>query len=258
MSVNVYYRDDGPKDAPAVVLSGSLGSSLDMWDPQMAGLAGAFRVVRYDPRGHGGSPVPPGPYTIGDLGADVLRLLDRLKVRRAHFVGLSLGGMTGMWLGAHAPERIGRLALLCTSPKLGTPESWAERAELVRSKGSGEVASAVVGRWFTPAYIEREPDTVSMFTQMVADTPAEGYASCCDAIGHMDLRGDLPAITAPTLVVGGLDDPATPPSHAELIASSIPGARLEIVPDSAHLASWEQATLVNELLTEHLSQPSTD
>ncbi|TDQ51579.1 3-oxoadipate enol-lactonase [Actinorugispora endophytica] len=254
MSVDVHYTVDGPEDAPVVVLSGSLGSNLGMWDPQMAGLTGDFRVVRYDIRGHGGSPVPPGPYSMADLGSDVVRLMDRLKVRRAHFAGLSLGGMTGMWLGAHAPERIDRLALLCTSPLLGTPEAWAERAGLVRAEGPAAVAPGVVGRWFTPAYAEREPDTVALFAEMIADTPAEGYAGCCDAIGRMDLRPDLPAITAPTLVVGGFDDPSTPPDQAELIAASIPDSRLEIVPDAAHLASWEQATVVNELLIEHFGK----
>ncbi|WP_369975112.1 alpha/beta fold hydrolase [Thermobifida halotolerans] len=116
----------------------------------MAGLTGLFRVVRYDIRGHGDSPAPPGPYSIADLASDVLRLLDRLKVERAHFAGLSIGGMTGMWLGAHAPERIDRLALLCTSPKLGTPESWADRIRVVREQGTGALAPTVVGRWFTP------------------------------------------------------------------------------------------------------------
>ncbi|UOE19968.1 3-oxoadipate enol-lactonase [Thermobifida halotolerans] len=251
MSVEVNYTVDGPEDAPLVVLSGSLGSRLDMWDPQMAGLTGLFRVVRYDIRGHGDSPAPPGPYSIADLASDVLRLLDRLKVERAHFAGLSIGGMTGMWLGAHAPERIDRLALLCTSPKLGTPESWADRIRVVREQGTGALAPTVVGRWFTPAYIEREPDTIELFTDMISETSVEGYAGCCAAIQHMDLRPDLPSITAPTLVVAGKEDPSTPPDQAELIAEAIPDARLEIVPDAAHLASWEQATAVNELLIQH-------
>lgn len=252
MSVDVHYTVDGPEDAPVVVLSGALGSRLDMWDPQMAGLTGQFRVVRHDIRGHGGSPVPPAPYSMADLGSDVLRLLDRLKVERAHFAGLSLGGMTGMWLAAHAPERIDRLALLGTSPKPpGTREGWAERIHTVRTEGMAALAPTVVERWFTPAYAEREPQTVALFVDMVANTPAEGYAGCCAAIQHMDLRPGLPSIGAPTLVVVGKQDPSTPPELSELIASAIPDARLEIVPDAAHLVSWEQATIVNELLVEH-------
>ncbi|GLU46324.1 3-oxoadipate enol-lactonase [Nocardiopsis ansamitocini] len=253
MSIDVHYTVDGPEEAPLVVLSGSLGSTLEMWDPQMAGLAGRFRVVRYDIRGHGRSPLPRTPWTIADLGSDVLRLLDRLKARRAHFAGLSIGGMTGMWLGAHAPERVGRLALICTSPKLGTPEGWAAQAALVRAKGTGAVADAVIGRWFTPAFLEREPQIVADLTSMIAGTPVEGYAGCCEAIGCMDLRGDLGSISAPTLVITGEHDFAVPPEEGKLIADMIPGARLEVLADAAHLASWERAPQINDLLTAHFT-----
>ncbi len=255
MSVDVHYTVDGPEDAPLVVLSGALGSRLDMWDPQMAGLTGQFRVVRYDMRGHGSSPVPPAPYSLADLGSDVLRLLDRLKVERAHFAGLSIGGMIGMWLAAHAPERIDRLALLCTSPKPpGTPEGWAERIDTVRSGGTAAVAPTVVGRWFTPAYAAREPETVALFVDMISATSDEGYAGCCAAIQQMDLRPDLPSISAPTLVVAAEQDTSIPPELADLIVAGIPDSRLKVVPDAAHLVSWEQATLVNELLVEHFGK----
>jgi len=257
MSVDVHYTVDGPEDGPVVVLSGSLGSRLDMWDPQMAGLTGQFRVVRYDLRGHGSSPVPSAPYTMADLGSDVLRLLDRLKVERAHFAGLSIGGMTGMWLAANAPERIDRLALLCTSATPpGTPEAWEERIRTVRTQGTAAIAPTVVSRWFTPAYAERDPETVSLFIDMIANTPDEGYVGCCNAIQTMDLLPGLPSITAPTLVVAGKLDPTSPPEHAELIASRIPNARMEVIPDAAHLASWEQATFVNELLLDHFGRSS--
>ncbi|GAA3755946.1 3-oxoadipate enol-lactonase [Spinactinospora alkalitolerans] len=253
MSVDVHYRIDGPDDAPAVVLSGSLGSTLEMWEPQAAALSGDFRVIRYDIRGHGSSPVPDGPYSMADLGSDVSRLLDRLGIARAHFAGLSIGGMTGMWLAAHAPDRVDRLALLCTSAQLGPPENWAQRAAAVRAEGVGAVAAGVLERWFTPAFAEREPDTVERLTAMVAGTPAEGYAGCCAAIEHMDLRADLPGITASTLVVAGADDPSTPPDHAQRIAAGIPGARMRVVPGAAHLASWEQAGMINPLLREHFA-----
>ncbi|GAB3205103.1 3-oxoadipate enol-lactonase [Marinactinospora thermotolerans] len=251
MTVDVHHVIDGPEDAPVLILGGSLGSTLEMWEPQVADLARDLRVVRYDMRGHGRSPVPGGPYTIADLGADVVRLLDRLGVRRAHFAGLSIGGMTGMWLGAHAPERIDRLALLCTSALLGPPEGWSRRAATVRAEGTGAVAAGVVERWFTPGFAHAEPAVVERMTSMVAATPAEGYAGCCAAIERMDLRPDLPAIAAPTLVVAGADDPATPPAHAELIADAVPGARLEVVGPGAHLASWERADQVNPLLRAH-------
>ncbi|MFC3995556.1 3-oxoadipate enol-lactonase [Nocardiopsis sediminis] len=251
MSIDVHYAVDGPEGAPVVVLAGSLGSTLEMWGPQVAALAGDFRVVRYDTRGHGSSPVPEGPYDLADLGGDLLRLLDRVGAGRAHLAGLSLGGMTAMWVAAHAPERVGRLALLCTSAHLGPPEGWADRAKTVRAGGTGAVAEGVVSRWLTPGYAERRPSVAEWLRRMVAGTPAEGYAACCGAIERMDLRGDLARIGAPTLVVAGADDPATPPVHAEAIAAGIGGARLHVLEPAAHLASWEQAGAVNELLRAH-------
>ncbi|QBI53375.1 3-oxoadipate enol-lactonase [Streptomonospora litoralis] len=250
MSVEVHHVAEGPPQAPLLVLSGSLGSTLEMWRPQVEALSDRFRIVRYDIRGHGRSPVPPGPYSLADLGGDVLRLLDRLGAERAHFAGLSLGGMTGMWLAAHAPERIDRLALLCTAPKM-PPEAWRQRAQTVREQGVGAVADGVVERWFTPGYAEREPEVVAMMRRMVAGVSAEGYAGCCTAIEHMDLRPDLARITAPTLVVAGGEDPATPPADAERIAAAVPDARLHVLDGGAHLASWERAEEVDGLLRTH-------
>ncbi|MDA8372246.1 MAG: 3-oxoadipate enol-lactonase [Nocardiopsaceae bacterium] len=257
MSIDVRYVVDGPEDAPVVVLSGSLGSTLDMWRPQVAALAAEFRVVRYDHRGHGGSPAPEGPYSIADLGGDLLRLLDRIGAERAHVAGVSLGGMVGMWLAAHAPERIDRLALICTSALLGPAEQWAQRAAAVREKGVAPIAPGIVERWFTPAYAEREPDAVEAMRAMLASNDAEGYASCCEAIERMDLRADLAAISAPTLVLAGAQDLATPPEHGERIAREIPDARLRVLDDAAHLASWQQADTVNDLLRAHFGHMAT-
>jgi 3-oxoadipate enol-lactonase len=247
-----YYTVDGPADGPVLVLGNSLGSTLHMWDPQLPRLAERYRVVRFDTRGHGCSPVPDGPYDIADLGADVLALLDTLGVARAHFCGLSLGGMVGMWLAGHAPERVDRLVLCCTSARLGPPESWAERASIVRAHGTEAIADAGVGRWVTPAYAARHPDRVAELRAMIAGTPAEGYASCCGVIERMDLTPILPSIGAPTLVIAGADDPASPPSHPAAIAAAVPGARLAVVPEAAHLANVEQAETVTKLIMEHL------
>jgi 3-oxoadipate enol-lactonase len=236
---------------PTVVLSNSLGSTSAIWDTQVPAVEERYRVVRYDHRGHGESPVPPGPYTIADLGGDVLALLDSLGVDRASFCGLSLGGMVGMWLAAHAPERIDRLVLLCTSAKLPR-EPWLERAHLVRAEGTAAVADVVVGRWFTPAFAARRPELVAKMRAMVAGTPAEGYASCCDAIAVMDLRDDLRAVRAPTLVVGAADDPAIPAEHSAAIAERIEHARLVVLPDAAHLPTIEQGELVTRHILEHL------
>jgi 3-oxoadipate enol-lactonase len=242
----------GPEDAPALVLSNSIGSSLAMWDPQAAALAERFRLIRYDTRGHGESPVPPGPYELADLGGDVLELLDHLGIERAHLAGLSLGGMTGMWLGTHAPERLGRLVLLCTSAKLGPPEMWADRARTVREQGTGAVAEGGVGRWLTEGFRAQHPDTTERLQAMIASQPDEGYAACCGVIERMDQVADLPAITAPTLVIAGAQDPATPPEHAERIVAGIPGARLEVLDPAAHLANVEQPEAVTRLILEHL------
>lgn len=256
-SVSVHHVVDAsadlPPDAPAVILSNSLGSTLTMWDQQVAALARHFRVVRYDTRGHGESPVPVGPYTIDDLADDVIALLDRLHVARAHFVGLSLGGMTGLRLAARNPDRIDRLVLLCTSALLGPAKSWHDRAAVVRSQGTATVAEAVVERWYTASLAQREPDRIRAARDMVAATPAEGYASCCEAIAEMDLTGDLSSVAAPTLAIAGSDDPATPPSHLRRIAVGVCNGRLLVVPASAHLANDEQPDIVNRALIAHLA-----
>jgi 3-oxoadipate enol-lactonase len=250
--VDVPHRIDGRDDAPPLVLSNSLGSTSDMWEPQIPALSERFRVIRYEIRGHDGAPVPDGPYTIADLGGDALALLDRLGIERAHFAGLSLGGMTGMWLGVNAPGRLDRLALLCTSAMLANDHDWPLRARTVReADDTGAVADAVVERWFTPAFREANPELAKRMREMIAATPPEGYAGCCDAIGGMDLEADIEAIRAPTLVIGGRHDNATPPRHQERIAERIPGARLELV-DGAHLANYERADEVTSLLLSHL------
>jgi 3-oxoadipate enol-lactonase len=246
-TVALHHAVDGLRDGPPLVLGGSLGTGLEMWRPQLPALAARHRVVRYDHRGHGGSPVPPGPYTIDDLGGDVLRLLDHLGCSTVDYAGLSLGWMVGMWLAAHAPERIGRLALLCTAAHLPPEVGYRQRAALVRADGMAGVVEPVLGRWFTPAFpaADREP-----YRAMLAGTPPEGYAGCCEAIAGMDLRPVLSKITAPTLVVAAADDPAIPPRYAEQIADAVPGSRLVVLDHAAHLASVEQAGALDRLLLD--------
>lgn len=253
-AVEVHAVVSGRADAPAVVLSNSLGSTHRMWDAQLADLEQRFRVVRYDTRGHGASPVPDGPYGIDDLADDLVALLDRLGIAKAHLVGLSLGGMTVMRVAIRNPERVQRLALLCTGAQLPPASAWTERAALVRAQGSASVAAAVVQRWFTPAYLEANPGVRSAHEQMIAATSAEGYAACCEAIAELDLREQLSTITAPTLAIAGADDPATPPAKLEEIVARIPGARLLTVPQAAHLANAEQPATITPALIEHLEQ----
>lgn len=249
MTVDLAYDVQGPPDAPLLVLGSSLGTDRSMWAAQIPALVGPFRVLRYDHRGHGASPGPEGPYRIDDLAGDVLELVDRIGAGRFGLVGLSLGGMVAMRLAAAVPDRVGALAVLCTSAHL-PPEPWWDRAAAVRRAGTAVIADAVVDRWFTTGYAEAWPVVVAGLRQCLLDASRTGYAGCCDAIAEMDLRPVLASITAPTLVVAGADDRAIDGSHARTIADGIPDARLEVVP-GAHLASVESARWCTQLLLEH-------
>lgn len=244
----------GRADGPVLVLSNSLGSTHRMWDAQLAALEQRFRVVRYDTRGHGASPVPLGPYRIDDLADDLIALLGRLEVERAHIVGLSLGGMTAMKVAARNPDRVDRLVLLCTGARLTPASDWTARAATVRAHGTVAVAASVVARWFTPAHLAAHPDVRARHESMVAGTPAEGYAGCCEAIAALDLRDDLGSIVAPTLSIAGADDPATPPAQLQEIANSVKDGQLLIVSHAAHLANAEQPDAVTRAVIEHLEQ----
>ncbi|MDG4767151.1 3-oxoadipate enol-lactonase [Solwaraspora sp. WMMD406] len=252
--VELAYELVGPDDGPVVLLANSLGSTRRMWDPQVPALTDAgFRVLRCDTRGHGASPVPPGPYTIADLGADALALLDQLGLDRVHVAGVSLGGMIGMWLGAYAPQRVDRLVLSCTSAWFGPAQTWWQRAATVRARGTEAVADVAVARWFTPGFAVRAPAAVAAARAMIAATPAEGYAGCCAVLARADLTAVLPSIVAPTLVIAGADDPATPPEHASAIVDALPDATMVVVPDAAHLANLEQPERVSRLILDHLT-----
>ena len=236
----LHYELEGADDAPLLVLSNSLGTTLDMWLPQMPALLEHFRVLRYDTRGHGQSEVTPGPYSIAQLGNDVLALLDHVQAPRAHFCGLSMGGMTGIWLGIHAPDRIERLVLCNTSAAIGVPEMWNARIAQVRGGGMAAVIDAVLERWFTNDFLAHAPAQVDRVRAMLANTQVEGYVANCAAVRDMDQRADLGRIATPTLVIGGKYDKSTPPEHGELIARSIPGARY-VELNAAHLSNWEAA-----------------
>ncbi|PKW13514.1 3-oxoadipate enol-lactonase [Saccharopolyspora spinosa] len=242
------WQETGHADAPVLVLSNALGCTWEMWEPQLDALNSAYHVLRYNQRGHGRSPVLPGPYTLADLGADVLALLDYLEVPRASFMGSSLGGMIGLWLGAHAGERIEGLTVCCSSAWLGQEQVELDRAATAREHGTNELVSPTIERWFTPHFREWHAET-AIYSAMIASTDDEAYALCSELTGRVDLRADLPTITAPTLVVAGADDPATPPEHSAAIVDGIgANARLEVLPHAAHLANVEQAEAFTALL----------
>ncbi len=246
-SGKLHYQIDGSDQAPVLVLSNSLGTTMDMWLPQLPALVEHFRVLRYDTRGHGQSDVTPGPYTIAQLGGDVISLLDALKIPRAHFCGLSMGGMTGMWLGIHHPTRIDRLLLCNTSAAIGVPEMWNSRIAQVRQGGMKVVTDTVLQRWFTDDFLSHAPAQVERVRNMLANTTVEGYVANCAAVRDMDQRAELGRIASPTLVIGGKHDKSTPPEHGELIARSIPGARY-VELNAAHLSNWEVA----QAFTQHV------
>ena len=249
----LHHEIAGPADAHVLLLGGSLGTTLEMWEAQRP-LAERFRVVTFDHRGHGRSPSPAGPYEIADLGRDVLELMDKLGVERASYCGLSIGGMVGMWLGAHASSRIDHLVLLCTAAYMPPASAWRARAQAVLAAGSPEpVADAIVERWLTPQFATGHPEVRDRLRAMLAGSDAAGYAACCGAIERMDLRTDLARVAAPTLVVSGAQDLATPVDRQALIAERIAGARHEVIDPGAHVVAVERPEAVNALIEEFLT-----
>lgn len=234
------HRFDGPEDAPVLVLPSSLGTTRALWEPQLDAFARAFRVLRYEHRGHGDSPAPPGPYSMADLAGDALDLLDGVGVERASWCGLSLGGMVGMWLGANAPDRLDALVLACTAAQVGAPDAYRERAAFVREQGIEPVADAVVARWFTAETFRGRPELPARFREILVSTATEGYAGCCEALGGWDFRDKLADVSVPTLVVATGEDEATPKPDTDLLAERIPGARLVTIEGAAHLGNLER------------------
>ncbi|MGH9108172.1 MAG: 3-oxoadipate enol-lactonase [Acidimicrobiales bacterium] len=245
-------RLDGPPGAPVLVLAGSLGTTLALWDHQVAALAGYFRVLRYDHRGHGGSSAPAGPYSIADLGQDLVDVLDGLGIEQAAVCGLSLGGMVAMWAAAKRPERIGSLVLACTAPYLGPAADWQRRAAAVRAGGTALLAPALFERWFPARLRAERPDLLDQVAAMLSGCDDEGYAGCCEAIGGMDLRPDLGSIAAPTLVVAGADDPVTTPAASLAWAEPL-GAAFVVLPGASHLANLASPEAFADAVVAHVT-----
>jgi 3-oxoadipate enol-lactonase len=248
---------DGPPDAPVLVLSSSLGTTGEMWEPQMPLLAATWRVLRVDYPGHGASPLPEGSVTVPEIGSAILDLLDDQGHDEFSFCGLSLGGAIGQWIAAHAPQRVGRL-ILCSTVSHFDPETYLQRADTVRQEGLGQVAKAVMDRWFTPQFRAREPEIVARYRTMVEGVSPQGYAACAQAVARFDSRPYLDRITAPTLVLVGAEDPVVPSADAGSLADAIPGARLEVVERAAHLLNVEQAEVTSRAMVRHLGGDQHD
>ena len=232
----IYYRTDGAPEAPALLFSNSLGTTHELWNPQIAPLSASFRLIRYDTRGHGLSAGPPGEYTIGQLGSDALAVLDAVGVERASICGLSLGGLTAMWLGIHFAERVKSLTLASTGAKIASFAFWQERIEQVRTGGLGSIAQSATERWFTAPFRAAHAEAVEHHVRMLTAGSSDGYIGCCAALRDTDLRDEIAAIVAPTLAVGAIDDPVTPAANAEFIKARIPDSTLAILPGS-HIAN---------------------
>ncbi len=244
---HIHYQFDGPEGAPIVMLSHSLGANMAMWDRQMQALTGRYRVLRYDLRGHGGSGVSVGAYSLDRLGRDVIELVDKLDIEHVHFCGLSLGGMIGQWLGVRAPDRVASLTLANTSAYMGPPSGWDDRIVAVRASGMAAMRDAILARWFTPDF-----NDTAIIGAMIETTDPQGYAGCCAAIRDMDLRRLGSLIKTPTLIIGGLRDPATPPDHAKALHAEIKGSNLVLL-DGAHLSNIECASGFNAALLNFLT-----
>jgi 3-oxoadipate enol-lactonase len=253
----IHYQVDGMEraDAPTVVLSNSLGTDLSMWDAQVASLATRFRVVRYDTRGHGQSDEPIGPYSLSMLGEDVLCVMDGLSIKRASFCGLSMGGMTGMWLALNAPERIERLALCNTAAYIGPPATWNARIEVVRAGGMPAITESVLQRWFTARFRTNDSAAVEAIGRTLLSTSPVGYEACCAAIRDADLRTLVRDITHQTMVIAGSHDPSTPPSDGRFVAQQIRGAQY-VELDAAHLSNIEARHAFDAALAAFLADPS--
>jgi 3-oxoadipate enol-lactonase len=247
----IHVEAEGRDDAPPVIFSNSLGTTLSMWDQQAAALRDRFRVIRYDTRGHGRSGAPAGPYSMERLGRDALAVLNGLGIAKAHWCGLSMGGMTGMWLARHAPERIGRLVLANTAAKSANPDLWNARIRAVAAKGLEAIADTVLGVWFTKGFRDRNKDTVAHMRETMVGLDPQGYVACCSAIRDMDQRWGIATIKLPTLVIAGKHDMGTPVASAELIVSRIKGAKL-VVLNAAHISNIEQPPAFTDAVEKFL------
>ena len=247
------WADEGAPDAPPLLLLHSRGSDRTGWEPQARALAGPLRVLRVEARGHGRAPAPPGPYTLADLGGDVLELADALGLDTFHVAGISLGGLTALWLAVHHGDRLRSLTAANTAARVGSADGWQARIRAVRDHGLAGIRDEVVARFFAPGFGERDPATLAQAQAAFVRADADGYAACCAALADADLTADVGSITTPTLVVGGAHDVATPPGQSEELHAAIPGSRLLVLEDAAHLSNLEQPDVFSSALQTHIA-----
>lgn len=249
--IALHYQTFGDTDKPALIFSNSLGTNLSMWQQQLDYFQAHFFVICYDTRGHGSSSVPPGPYTLEQLGLDVINLLDHLKIQTASFCGISMGGLTGQWLAIHYPERFNHVVVCNTAAKIGQEQAWLERASLVREQGLKPIAATAASRWFTEPFIQSQTAIVKHLSNDLAAGSSEGYASCCEALAKADLRDQLKEIKVPVLIVAGTADPVTTVEDAEFMLERIPNAQLVKI-NASHISNIEQPKIFKQIISDFI------
>lgn len=248
----IHYQTFGDTSKPAIVFSNSLGTQFSMWQPQIEFFKHYYFVVCYDTRGHGDSSAPQGPYSIDQLGQDVVNLLDHLNIEKAAFCGISMGGLTGQWLAIHAATRFSQVIVCNTAAKIGQEQAWRERAALVREQGLGSIASTAASRWFTSAFIHNNSATISALSSQLAAGSPEGYASCCEALAQADLREQLATITVPVLIVAGQQDPITTLADAAFMQTCISGSQVFEI-NASHISNLERPDIFNQAIHKFIS-----
>jgi 3-oxoadipate enol-lactonase len=248
----IHYSLEGEESHAVLVLSNSLGTNFSMWDPQMESFLKQFRVLRYDTRGHGQSSITPGPYTIEQLSKDIIGLLDSLGFNTAHFCGLSMGGMTAMWLALNTPQRLNKVIFCNTAVKIGTADTWQSRIDAVKTKGMATVATSTMERWFSADFRERQPAATARIQQMVSQANPEGYIANCEAVRDFDFRDRIAHISCNGLVISGKHDPATPPADGRFIAQKVQNTRF-VELDAAHLSNIEASDQFTQTVLDFLA-----
>ncbi len=248
----INYQTFGDAAKPALIFSNSLGTNFKMWQAQIDFFQQDFFVICYDTRGHGASSAPQGPYSIDQLGQDVVNLLDHLNVEKATFCGISMGGLTGQWLAIHRPERFNQVVVCNTSAKIGQEQAWNDRAALVREQGLQPIASTAASRWFTEPFIQSNATVVNNLQNDLAAGSAEGYASCCEALAKADVREQLKDITVPVLVVAGQQDPVTTVADGQYMVDRIANSQLFEI-NASHISNIEQPEAFNQAVQKFIA-----
>lgn len=249
----INYATFGDARKPAIIFSNSLGTNYQMWQPQINFFKKEYLIICYDTRGHGASTAPQGPYSIEQLGTDVVNLLDHLNIQKASFCGISMGGLTGQWLAIHHPERFNHVIVCNTAAKIGQEQAWNDRAQLVREQGLKPIAETAASRWFTEPFIRSNTAIVESLSNDLGAGSPEGYASCCEALAKADVREQLKNITVPTLVVAGQKDPVTTVADAQYIINNVRSSSLFEI-NASHISNIEQPKAFNQAVQSFLQQ----